>query len=1037
MERLLLLTLAGSVMALLLLILRRVLGKRLPSTAAYYAWLLVLLRFLLPLPGLVPTAGGGEAASLPQSMRYESTTYEEEEEPSFEDYAPVAAQGAALPLPAKTQTQAPSEPLPSSPAPAAARGIDWRSEKLRLGIWAAGAALSFGFCALSYALFAARLRRTLRRPDAFTRAVYEAMPGGKPALWRSDAVRTPLTYGLLLPKIVLPAGYCDEVELKNIFRHELTHYRRRDTMYKWFAAAVLSLHWFNPLAWLVRRAIDRDCELSCDEKLLRSMSREEKLSYGGTLLNMAASSALPAGVVATTFATEKKNLKERLEHIMHYKKSGARVLAAVLALLLLAGCGLAAGPRTGSGGSEIAVEPGDGNVVKVSTVDEFLAAIAPDTTIELAAGDYALAEASNYGGDSASPYYEWTKEYDGPALAIRNVDNLTLIGEGADKVTITAEPRYANVLRFVSCRNVTVAALTAGHTKEPGLCSGGVLRFEACPGVTVRQCGLFGCGTVGVFASDSSEVLVEDNAIYECSDSAVTLNACLNVRVTGGEVYGCGRRLGTGDAVHLFSVQNCSGVNISGVRIHDNSAQMLLHSAFSQGVSFLSNEVKDNRFLGAFALHQYSPTVDGCLFENNGDFPWYMYNEGVFAVDLNGNQLVGDAFEKLTLRELDPASVVPTAAPLPEGVKLAPGGEVSVKTVDELLSVIGPDRTIYLTGDSFDLSAASNYGSVGGQYYYWHQTYDGPELVIDGVKGLTIKAPAADPKSTTLSAVPRYANVLSFVNCEDLTLIGFTAGHTKEPGACSGGVLYFKDCHRITVDGMRLYGCGTLGVEAYNCTAFAARSTEIYECSQGGVSMNRTDGIAFVDCDVHDVPSPALSFYMCGDKAWNAEPLTGTAYDISSDGRAVECSAVVGGSLEEGDILKMSLEQLDAFLVMPEFPTPVAWPEGGAELSFAQTVRQLIADGDWEKLADRICFPLLLCAPDGNRRVESREDFLALDLDAILNESFRQRIGGDALEAMSVNAFGNGIVRNSVTFSHMEDKNGADVILIVAIVVWS
>ena len=51
MERLLQLTLSGSVMALLLLILRRLFGKRLPTTVYYYAWLLVLLRFLLPLPG--------------------------------------------------------------------------------------------------------------------------------------------------------------------------------------------------------------------------------------------------------------------------------------------------------------------------------------------------------------------------------------------------------------------------------------------------------------------------------------------------------------------------------------------------------------------------------------------------------------------------------------------------------------------------------------------------------------------------------------------------------------------------------------------------------------------------------------------------------------------------------------------------------------------------------------------------------------------------------------------------------------------------
>ena len=61
MEMLLTLTLAGSVLALLLLALRYLILRRMPSTVYYYAWLLVLLRFALPLPGLIPTASEAEA----------------------------------------------------------------------------------------------------------------------------------------------------------------------------------------------------------------------------------------------------------------------------------------------------------------------------------------------------------------------------------------------------------------------------------------------------------------------------------------------------------------------------------------------------------------------------------------------------------------------------------------------------------------------------------------------------------------------------------------------------------------------------------------------------------------------------------------------------------------------------------------------------------------------------------------------------------------------------------------------------------------
>ena len=64
MKTILSLTLSGSALALLLLLMKALFGKKLSTTAYYYAWLVVLLRFLLPLPGLIPTGqvanGAGE-----------------------------------------------------------------------------------------------------------------------------------------------------------------------------------------------------------------------------------------------------------------------------------------------------------------------------------------------------------------------------------------------------------------------------------------------------------------------------------------------------------------------------------------------------------------------------------------------------------------------------------------------------------------------------------------------------------------------------------------------------------------------------------------------------------------------------------------------------------------------------------------------------------------------------------------------------------------------------------------------------------------
>ncbi|MBQ6464699.1 MAG: right-handed parallel beta-helix repeat-containing protein [Oscillospiraceae bacterium] len=590
---------------------------------------------------------------------------------------------------------------------------------------------------------------------------------------------------------------------------------------------------------------------------------------------------------------------------MNDRNTIMKLLAAVLALLLLAGCG-AAGPEP-TDAPEVSAAPAataepvvtpapepEAEVVRVSTVDEFLDAVAPHTTILLSAGTYDLSTASNYGKPSNSGCYAWVSAVDGFSLEFHNLEGLSILGEGADRVTISAVPRYANVLQFVSCRDVTVAELTAGHTKEPGFCCGGVLSFERCSGCTVRQCGLFGCGTVGVQAVDSTALRVEDTAVYECSYNALSLVSCEDVRVTGGEVYRCGRREEDARASSLFDIQDSSGVCIAGLSVRDNYAELLLRGDHSPGILFLSNTVKDNDFAVLLSPQRFAPIVDGCLFADNVLQFWYLNPEGVKAVDTDGRELAQEELAAMALREIDPDSVSAAAFGPAAALDVAPGAEVTVTTVDEFLAAIGPERTIVLDGALFDLSAASGYGVGGGLYYYWQETYDGPELVIDSVKGLTIKAAADDPKATTLSAVPRYADVLSFTNCEDLALIGFTAGHTKEPGFCAGGVLTLADCSGITLDGMRLYGCGILGVEASWCSAFKLIDTEIYECSDGGVQMYYTNGIEFTGCSIRDVPSPALCLVVCGDVSWNGEPLTAEYYDME-DGAPVEVRSYAVG----------------------------------------------------------------------------------------------------------------------------------------------
>ena len=892
MKTLVLLTLSGSVLALLLLGLRYFVLRRMPSTVYYYAWLLVLLRFALPLPGLIPTPFETRAAETPVYSESTVLDYHDRMQDPMQNAESSGVPAASSDAQSAARSEERAGAQTTGAAYEAARRMDWRSPALWLTIWALGVALSLGLTVFAYLRFTFRLRHELHRPDRFTRELYASIPGHNPALYCSDAVQTPLMFGVFSPKIVLPEREYDEELLRNILRHELMHDRRCDTLYKWTAVAILSVHWFNPLSWFIRKELNRACELSCDEMLLRSMTREEKQSYGNTLLTMAATSALPAGVVATTFSTEKRNLKERLVQIMNYKKSGARVLASVLALVLLAGCGMTAGPAVGNIAEPKAPStPADDGAILVTNVDELLSAIAPNTVIELSAGIYDLSTASNYGADTHSSWYSWNGVFseDGEAaeLVIHNVDGLTLRGAGLEETTIAAVPRYANVINFIGCHNLTVRGLTAGHTVEPGFCSGGVLRLENCTDINVDACGLFGCGTVGVQAQNCARLTVTNSDIYKCSYDAVDVHQCQDVLVSGCDIHHHGTREGQGEAMNIFSAVYSEGFTVYNCRIHDNRAQYLLNSNYTKNALFLSNEVLNNAF-GAkvFTFQQYGATVDGCRFEGNDVSRGWYAGGGIYAADIDGNALEGAELAEMTLRDIPPESVTPRPADLSQTTEVPAGGEILVKTVDEFLACLGPDRTIVLDGELFDLSTASAYGGIGTEYYYWQERPDGPALVIHDANGLSIRAGNSASDATTMAAIPRYADVLCFRNCDNLFLGGFTAGHTKEPGACSGGVLRFENCGQVMIEKMRLYGCGILGIQASYCSSLSVLRTEIYECSQGAGQFFQTDGISFMDCDVHDVPSPAFQFTECGDMTWNGEPVSGRngKYDVNADG---------------------------------------------------------------------------------------------------------------------------------------------------------
>nr|WP_242832484.1 M56 family metallopeptidase [Desulfosporosinus orientis] len=90
----------------------------------------------------------------------------------------------------------------------------------------------------------------------------------------------------------------------------------------------------------MRREIDRACELSCDEAVIKELDNNGRQGYGDTLIAVAADTKSPKTIVSTTMCEEKKALKERLSAIMKHKGFPIRAIAFSWVLVSAVLCGI-------------------------------------------------------------------------------------------------------------------------------------------------------------------------------------------------------------------------------------------------------------------------------------------------------------------------------------------------------------------------------------------------------------------------------------------------------------------------------------------------------------------------------------------------------------------------------------------------------------------------------------------------------------------------------------------------------------------------
>lgn len=170
--------------------------------------------------------------------------------------------------------------------------------------------------------------------------------------------------------------------------------------------------------------------------------------------------------------------------------------------------------------------------------------------------------------------------------------------------------------------------------------------------------------------------------------------------------------------------------------------------------------------------------------------------------------------------------------------------EVTVSNVDELFAALGSNKHIKLSPGIYNISDLKQ-GYSESKNIYWQQEFDGNELVLDKINNLTLEGLGDKPVEIVVE--PRYADVLTFLNCSSISIKNIKAGHTIEKGDCTGGVLNFDSSKGIDISNSIFYGCGTYGIIAKDTENLKFHNSIIEECTYGAMTLSDCKEFTFDD----------------------------------------------------------------------------------------------------------------------------------------------------------------------------------------------
>lgn len=313
-----------AIMILVILVIRKVFWKRCNPNIIYFLWLFVMIRTLIPIHFSVELPVGEREEQLTAlfNMMQENST-------PFSNPSDHKNDIIAYEMWNKREAETVSPMQLDLNLNDMARDAQNQSKQLLKISWSDMCKFIWIFGCHTFAIYFIVVNYLFHK-HMLKKQVGETSTGIP--IYETDCINGLI--GLFRPKILISSDVIGQPEReKYIIMHESEHYRLLDNIWLFIKNICLVLQWHNPFMWIAYFIIAEDCELACDDRVIKKLSSQERNQYAELLLTLSAQKK-KLSIASTMVQEGRKIIKKRLMSMFTPKKR-FRFSWLILAMLVI------------------------------------------------------------------------------------------------------------------------------------------------------------------------------------------------------------------------------------------------------------------------------------------------------------------------------------------------------------------------------------------------------------------------------------------------------------------------------------------------------------------------------------------------------------------------------------------------------------------------------------------------------------------------------------------------------------------------------